>query len=254
MNRILASLFVVLLVAACSGAASTGTPSPPPGEPGASSAPTLAPATITSVEAAAARVQEFNPSLAGIGPKDPNLIGGCCWWEGAEKGDGYTVTFEVGWGDCQSGCIERHSWTYAVDRDGAVTLVDESGSPVPADLPGGGSGGGGSGGAGGILPGGSGLQGHVLAGPTCPVVRVNDPACDDRPIAGVTVVILTTAGDEAARTTTDADGFYAVTLPPGPYVIEPQSVDGMIRGSSLIPVVVGDGMVTVDVPYDTGIR
>ena len=113
---------------------------------------------------------------------------------------------------------------------------------------------GGSGGAGGILPGGSGLQGHVLAGPTCPVVRVDDPSCDDRPMAGVTVVILTSAGVEAARTTTDADGFYAVTLPPGPYVIEPQSVDGMIRGPSLIPVVIGDGMVTVDVPYDTGIR
>ena len=53
---------------------------------------------------------------------------------------------------------------------------------------------------------------------------------------------------------TDANGAFAFSLPPGPYTLEPQPVDGMLRGSSTIPVVVGDGIITVDVPYDTGIR
>ena len=43
-------------------------------------------------------------------------------------------------------------------------------------------------------------------------------------------------------------------LPPGPYTIEPQPVEGMVHGSATIPVVVTDGVVTVDIPFDTGIR
>jgi hypothetical protein len=243
-----ASLLLLLLLTACSGAGSSSAQSGPP---------TPAPTTIASVEDAAARVMEVHPELAGIGPKDPNMIGGCCFWEGAETGDGYTVRFEVGWGDCPSGCIDRHAWTIAVAQDGAVTLLDEQGSsPVPSGVPGAGmdAGSGGSTGGGGILPGGTGIEGHVFAGPTCPVVRVDDPGCADRPLAGATLVFLTAGGAEAARTTTDAGGFYAVPLPPGPYTIEPQLVEGMVRGSPTIPVVVTDGVVTVDIPFDTGIR
>ena len=156
---------------------------------------------------------ELYPTFAGIGPTDPNLIGGCCSWQGSETGDGFTVVFEVGWGDCPAGCIDRHAWTFAVARDGAVTLLDDAGSPVPSGMPGSdfGSGGGSdgsAGGGGGILPGGTGIEGHVLAGPTCPVVRPNDPACADRPLAGVTLIVLTAAGTEAARTTTDANGYF----------------------------------------------
>jgi hypothetical protein len=247
MKRILPLLLPILIVAACSSAASTPAPSgsPPP-----------APRPVTSVEDAAARVIEVHPSLEGVGPKDPNMIGACCSWTGAETGDGYTVMFEVGWGDCPAGCINRHTWTFAVSKDGAVTILAENGPPVPPGTPGAdiGSGGGSGGAGGGILPGGSGIQGHVMAGPTCPVVRLNDPACADRPMTGVTIVVLTAAGNEAARTTTDANGFYAVTLPAGPYTIEPQPVQGMVHVSPTVPVVVGEGVTTVDIPYDTGIR
>ncbi len=134
MMRSLAALLLLLTLAACSGAASTAPPS---------AGPTPAPTTIATVEDAAARVIEVYPAFEGIGPKDPNIIGGCCWWEGTETGDGFTVTFEVGWGDCLSGCIDRHRWTYAVSSDGAVTLIEESGSPVPSGLPGAGGGTGG---------------------------------------------------------------------------------------------------------------
>jgi hypothetical protein len=243
MKHVLALILAALLLAACSGAPSTAS------TPGS---PSLPPTTITTGDEAAARVIEANPSLAGIGPHDPNMIGECCSWQGSATGDGFTVTFEVGWGDCPAGCIDRHSWTYAVSRDGAVTLIDEQGPPVPPGVPGAGSSG--STGGGGILPGGTGVQGRVMAGPTCPVVKVNDPACADRPLGGVTIVVLTANGNEAGRTTSDQDGFYAFALPPGPYTLEPQSAEGMIRGSPPIDVVVGDGVVSVDIPYDTGIR
>jgi carboxypeptidase family protein len=240
MKRILPLLLPILVLAACSSAGAT------PASSG--SAP---PRPVASAEDAAARVIEVHPGLEGVGPQQANVIGACCWWTASETADGYSVTFQVGWGDCPSGCINRHNWTFAVTTDGAVTMVGETGPKVPPGTPGADLD---SGAGGGILPGGSGVQGHVVAGPTCPVEKPNDPACADRPMAGVTIVILTAAGNEAARTTTDAHGFYAFTLPPGPYTIEPQPVEGMVRGSPPLPVVVGEGVTTLDIPYDTGIR
>ena len=77
--------------------------------------------------------------------------------------------------------------------------------------------------------GGTGIQGRVLAGPTCPVVSVNDPSCNDRPVAGATIVVLDARGTEIARLVTDVNGNYAVALPAGPYTIEPQPVEGFMR-------------------------
>jgi hypothetical protein len=234
----------ILLVACSSGAA----PSSPPGA-NPSSSPSFSAVTITTPEEAVARVVEVAPHLKGIGPKDPDLIGGCCFWEATTTADGHDIIFEVGWGDCQSGCIERHRWTYHVTHDGTVTLVNESGNPPPAGVPG--SGGGNTGG---ILPGGNGIQGRVLVGPTCPVVTLNDPSCNDRPVAGATVVVLNAQGAEIARLVTDSAGHYIVTLPSGPYSIEPQPVDGAMRAAEPVAVTVAQGFLTVDLLYDSGIR
>lgn len=235
-----ASAVLVLCVAACSGAAVAPSASPSP-----------APTTIATAADAAARVVVIAPHLAGIAARDPELIGGCCFWEAVPAGDGFQVTYQVGWGDCPSGCIERHRWTYEVSRDGAVRLVGEDGPPVPAGVPGAvGSGTGG----GGILPGGSGIEGKVHAGPTCPVVKIDDPSCDDRPVAGATLLVLDAGGSEVARLITDAAGHFGATLPPGNYRIEPQPVEGFFRTSEPVAVTVGDGFVNVDIAMDTGIR
>jgi hypothetical protein len=53
---------------------------------------------------------------------------------------------------------------------------------------------------------------------------------------------------------TDVNGNYAVTLPSGPYTIEPQPVEGFMRVADPIPVTVADGIASVDIAFDTGIR
>jgi hypothetical protein len=67
------------------------------------------------------------------------------------------------------------------------------------------------------------LVGRLSLGPTCPVERASDP-CDPvaRP-APVTLVARNTSGDEAARTTTLADGSFALSLTPGSYTLHVES-------------------------------
>ncbi len=239
LNPLFTLATVAIMVVACSGGAASTS----------SIGPSASSVTVTTPDQAAARVAVVVPELAGIGPKDPNLIGGCCFWEAVQTADGFDVTFEVGWGDCQAGCIERHRWTYTVSQDGAVTLRTEDGPPVPSGVPGPGGGS-----TGGILPGGTGIQGRVLAGPTCPVVTLNDPSCNDRPVAGATILILDARGTEVARLLTDAGGNYAIALPAGQYTIEPQPVEGFMHLAEPVAVTVGDGVASVDIAFDTGIR
>lgn len=53
----------------------------------------------------------------------------------SEAGGVRTYTFSHGWGDCPSGCIQRHSWTVTVGQDGTIHVA-ESGSPLdPGDFP-----------------------------------------------------------------------------------------------------------------------
>lgn len=126
----LALAVVVLVVAACSGAATAS--EAPPGSPAPSGAPTSGP--VGSEEEAAEAVRATSPLFASIGPLDPDLIGQAHWWEAVETDDGWEVIVRVGWGDCPAGCISEHVWTYEVGRDGRVALVGESGEPVPPEV------------------------------------------------------------------------------------------------------------------------
>jgi hypothetical protein len=140
--RMLATLLLAIVIGttACAGSSS------PSGSPGASPAPSVG-GPVTTPEDAVARVVAHEPRFAGISERDPEMIGQASWYEVAPaSGVGaYVVTMHVGWGDCQAGCIEGHSWVYAVAPDGTVTLQSEEGDPVPVDaLPSPGSGGGGA--------------------------------------------------------------------------------------------------------------
>ena len=152
--------------------------------------------------------------------------------------------FEVGWGDCQAGCIDRHTWTYQVGRDGTVTFQGETGPPLPDD----------------VLTGllatatGPGVGGRVTAGPVCPVERPGDTTCGPRPVAGATLTIR--SGDKiVGAVTTDASGVYRFALAPGDYVLEASPVEGLMGTPAPMPfTVTGTQLTLLDVAYDTGIR
>jgi hypothetical protein len=101
---------------------------------------------------------------------------------------------------------------------------------------------------------GSGIQGVVQAGPTCPVERINSP-CPPHPLAA-TVVVRDAAGHEVARARSGADGHFSVDVAPGTY-----TVVGLNIGSSMPPrpipasvTVTSGSYTTITVEYDTGIR
>jgi hypothetical protein len=94
---------------------------------------------VTSPDEAAQRVIALDPHFTGLQPKNPDLIGACCFYEATTTADGYQVNVELGWGDCPAGCINRHRWSYSVAPDGSTTLLSETGEPVPSNFPAGGA-------------------------------------------------------------------------------------------------------------------
>jgi hypothetical protein len=103
-------------------------------------------------------------------------------------------------------------------------------------------------------PPGTGIQGMVQAGPTCPVERIESP-CPPHPLAA-TVVVRDGAGAEVTRFHSGSDGRFKVDLRPGTY-----NLLGLMIGSSFLPrpiptsVTVSAGTYTsVNVEYDSGIR
>jgi hypothetical protein len=181
-------------------------------------------------------VLQHNPLFAATAPRDPEVIGQADWYEVHETAEGWQVEIRMGWGDCPAGCINEHRWTYAVSSTGDVDLVEESGDLLPAE---------------------SGVSGTVTAGPTCPVVTdPPDPSCADRPVEGAVLVVTTLAGVEVDRTTSDAEGRFALSLPPGTYRLEPQPVEGLMGTAAPVEFAVEPGAPALDlvIGYDTGIR
>lgn len=110
-------------------------------------------------------------------------------------------------------------------------------------------------GIGGIVPSGSGIQGIVLLGPTCPVERFPpDPNCADRPYATLVAVFPANDPVHAVRITeSDASGTFSVALPPGDYTLG--------AGQSALPrcahpavTVTSGAYATTTIYCDTGIR
>ena len=230
-----ALILLAVLAAGCGAAGTSVTPS------------VTGVGLVTTPEQAVAAVIAHEPRLSGIGPLDPDLIGQASWYEvtPASGVGAFIVGVRVGWGDCPAGCIDEHTWTYAVQPDGTVMLQAETGPPVPPDAwP---------------SPGGDGRTGVwvvATAGPTCPVAQdPPDPACLDRPVAGATIVIFDTDGAEVAAVTTGPDGSVFVELEPGGYVVEGKPVEGLMGTPGPASATVIDGVATpVALAYDTGIR
>ncbi len=193
-------------------------------------------ATPIDADAALAAVTAENPLFTDIQPRDPDLIGQAAWSELTQTDDGWEVVIRIGWGDCPAGCISEHVWAYAVSPAGEVTLLSESGAPLPND---------------------TGVRGTVVAGPTCPVVTdPPDPSCAERPVEGAVLVVTTMAGIEVDRATSDAEGAFGIALAPGAYRLVPQPVEGLMGTAEPQEFSVEWGILIPEliVAYDTGIR
>ena len=234
-RSLFAALAIAVVIGGCAGSGAATIPVPGPG------------GLVTLPDQAIARVIQQEPRLTGIQPFDSGLIGQSSWYtvEAASGVGAFIVTIHLGWGDCEAGCIDEHTWTMAVKPDGELTILSETGPPVPADAwpsP--------------IGAGQTGIGGVALAGPVCPVESVPPgPACAPRPVVGATIVIREAAGAEVARAMTGPDGSFFQAVPAGDYTIEPQPVDGLMGTAGTQLVMVKDGIAAaVQVDYDTGIR
>ena len=101
---------------------------------------------------------------------------------------------------------------------------------------------------------GSGIAGRALAGPICPVELPGDPACAPRAVAGALVIVRGVDGAEVATAQTADDGSFKVSVPPGRYTLEGAPVEGLMGNPTAVEIEVGDGVTTVVLRYDTGIR
>jgi hypothetical protein len=103
--------------------------------------------------------------------------------------------------------------------------------------------------------GAPGITGRVVIGPTCPVQRAGDHACDDRPYP-TTVVVLTPEGSrEVGRVDTDAMGAFSIALDPGDYLVSALVGGNLLPRGNPVPATVGPaGVTNVTIALDRGIR
>jgi hypothetical protein len=98
----------------------------------------------------------------------------------------------------------------------------------------------------------SGIKGQVLIGPMCPVMQVGTE-CPDLPYQA-TLTVLKPNSQEVTRFETDEDGRFRVALPPGEYILHPESPNVMpFAGEQTFTVFPGE-FTQITVHYDSGIR
>lgn len=104
------------------------------------------------------------------------------------------------------------------------------------------------------IPADTGIEGQVLIGPMCPVVRQGQE-CPDQPYQAV-LIILTSAGRKVTQITTDADGKFHLPLAPGAYVMHPRAPQNspMPFATDQVFDVVKGQFTTISVVFDSGIR
>lgn len=106
-----------------------------------------------------------------------------------------------------------------------------------------------------ILPYDSGVEGVVMLGPTCPVVRdPPDPLCADRPYATSILVYRTGAENPYTIGNSGTDGTFRFSLPPGSYTLTARVGTPHPSCSETSVAVVPDEYATTTLLCDTGIR
>jgi len=100
----------------------------------------------------------------------------------------------------------------------------------------------------------SGITGKVLIGPMCPVV-IEGQDCPDQPYQA-TLTVNNLKGREIVRFESDDEGNFNLPLPPGEYILHPETPSGMpLPVAEEQHFTVSPGEYTrLIVLYDSGIR
>lgn len=243
----LVHLAAFTLVVACTtpGGSPTPTDSPDTSPQPTATAPSPSLPAVSEVRLAAqaAALVFAHEHIAQMAQLLPDVIGQSAWYEAYEEAGGFAVKITVGAGDCQAGCIERHTWTYHVDFDGTVTLVGDEGDDLG-------------------LPSADGTAAPVsvritlTAGPICPVAQnPPDPACAPRPVTNVEVLVFDATGQQVGEGVSDDRGHISMQLPGGAYYVVPAPVEGLMgTAAAQAFAAVGGDQVDLVLAYDTGIR
>jgi len=202
------------------------------------------PTQVANPAQAAALVLASNPRFAAVSSLTPGLIGASAWYQASLNMNGnYAVTVTLGSGDCQSGCIDQHTWNYTVTPNGSVSLVADQGDAVDYQPPA-------------PTSGPASVRFTVDAGPTCPVQRYpSDSACALLQVLDAQLVVHSPDGGVVARATTDATGTATLALPGGAYWVEVAPLQGLMGTPPAQAFsVVGGHSASVVFGFDTGIR
>jgi len=198
---------------------------------------------VSSPAQAAALVFASDPRFGYVDQDGAGRVGQSSSYQASETGDGYAVAITMGSGDCQSSCIDEHTWNYAVSRSGQIHLASEQGDEVDVTVEQG-------------THDPAQITVRLRAGPVCPVERnPPDPSCAARPVPGVEVVLRDPSGAEVGRATSADDGNVSFTVPGGAYYVEPAAAPDVMRQAQAQALSVPGGRsATVTIEYDTGIR
>jgi len=98
----------------------------------------------------------------------------------------------------------------------------------------------------------SGVEGQVFIGPMCPVVQAGQE-CPDQPYQAV-LTVNSPKGERIVQVQTEEDGTFKIPLPPGEYVLHPESPNVMPFASEQTFIVEAGKFTQVIVNYDSGIR
>ena len=104
------------------------------------------------------------------------------------------------------------------------------------------------------IPANTGIQGQVLIGPVCPVVRQGQE-CPDQPYLA-RLTIMTSGGRKVTQFTTDTEGRFRVPLAPGTYILYPKTPGNLpmpIAAEQPFSVVKGQ-FTLLKIIFDSGIR
>ena len=147
MRRTGAVLLPLILLAALAAPvrAESASPSPeasPEATPEASlliaPAPYAAALPIATPADANAAVLATGAPFGGFVENTGSLVGASQYFDAKSDpaAGAWTVVYTFGWGDCQAGCIDTHTFTYRVETaTGIARFAGDAGADLPADAP-----------------------------------------------------------------------------------------------------------------------